>query len=76
MQQKLVQKSFTTRSWGLWKQYRKGTANTIFIIEKYVYYIFTENIFSAHNPIKVVVFRKHVLTLYNNNSNFFTLKVA
>ena len=32
-------------------------------MEKYVYYIFTENICSARNPVQVVVFGKHVLTL-------------
>ena len=45
-------------------------------IEKYVYYIFTENISSALNPMQVVGFSKQVLILYNNDSNFLTLKVA
>ena len=45
-------------------------------IEKYVYHIFTENICSARNPMQAVVFCKHLLTLYNNDSNFLTLKVA
>ena len=30
---------------------------------KYIYYIFTENICSACNPMQVVVFYKHVLIL-------------
>ena len=30
---------------------------------KYIYYIFTENICSACNPMQVVVFCKHVLIL-------------
>ena len=32
-------------------------------IEKYVYYIFNENICSACDPIQVVVFWKHLLIL-------------
>ena len=59
---------------------RKGTTKATPKIEKYVYYIFTENICSARNPMKVVVFCKHLLTLYktlyNNDSNFPTLKAA
>ena len=45
-------------------------------LKKYVYYIFTENICSAWNPVQVVVFCKNVLILKNNGSNFLTLKVA
>ena len=45
-------------------------------IEKYGYYIFTDNICSARNSMKVVVFCKHVLILQNNDSNFLTWKVA
>ena len=45
-------------------------------IEKYVYYIFTENIFAARNPMQVVVFCEQVLIVYNSDSNFLTLKVA
>ena len=45
-------------------------------IEKFLYYIFTDNSCSARNPLQVVVFCKHVLTLYNNDSNFLTLKVV
>ena len=76
MQQKLVQNFFMLKSWSLWKQHRKGTVKATPKIEEYVYYIFTENIWSAHNPMQVVVFSKHVLILYNNDSNFLTLKVA
>ena len=32
-------------------------------LEKYEYYVFTENIYSACNPINVVVFCKNVLIL-------------
>ena len=44
----------------------------------YIYiFIFTENICCcARNPMEVVVFRKHVLILWNNYSNFLTLKVT
>ena len=45
-------------------------------IEKYVYYIFTENICSAYNQMQVVVFCKHVLILYNSDLKFLTFKVA
>ena len=44
----------------------KGSVKATPKIETYVYYIFTENICSARNPMQVVVFRKYVLTLYNN----------
>ena len=33
-------------------------------IEKYVCYIFTENICSARNPMQVVVFCRHVLICF------------
>ena len=45
-------------------------------MEKDVYYIFSENISSALNPMQEVVFCKQVLILYNNDPNFLTLKVA
>ena len=44
MQEKLVQKFFTTRGWSFWKQLRKGTLKAPSKTEKCVYYIFTENI--------------------------------
>ena len=44
----------------------KGSVKATPKIETYVYYIFTENICSARNPMQVVVFRKHVLILYSN----------
>ena len=40
-----------------------GTAKATPKIEKYGYYIFTENICSARNPMQVLVFCKHVLIL-------------
>ena len=46
MQQILVQIFFTTRSWSFWKQHKKGTVETTTKIETYLYYIFTEKIFS------------------------------
>ena len=45
-------------------------------IEEYAYYLFTENICSSRNPMQVTVFYKHVLILYNNDSDFLTLKEA
>ena len=45
-------------------------------MEKYVYYIFAENICSACNPMQVVVFCKDVLILQNNDSIFLTSKGA
>ena len=41
-----------------------------------MYYIFTENICSARNPMQVVVFCKHVLILSKSDSNFLTLNLA
>ena len=41
----------------------EGTLKAASKIEKHVYYIFTENICSAWNPMKVAVFCKHVLIL-------------
>ena len=76
MQQRLVQNFFTSKSWSFWKQHRKRTVKATSKIEEYVYYIFTENICSACYPMQVVVVCKHVLILYNNDSNFLTLKVA
>ena len=45
-------------------------------LKKYVYYIFTENIYSACSRVPVVVFCKNVLILQNNDPNFLTLKVV
>ena len=45
-------------------------------LKKHVYYIFTENIRSTCNPMKVVAFCKYVLICQNSNSNFLTLKAA
>ena len=41
-------------------------------LEKYVYYMFTENICSSRSPMLVVVFCKRVLILQNKDSNFLT----
>ena len=68
MQQKLVQILFTSKSWGFWKQHRKRTVKATLKTGKYVYYVFTENIYSAHNPMQFAVFSKHLLTSYNNDS--------
>ena len=61
MQHKLVQKFFTTRSWSFWNEHMKGTPKGTPKIEEYMYYILTENICSACNPMQAVVFCKHVL---------------
>ena len=45
-------------------------------IEKYVFSMFTKNIYSTCNATQVVVFCKYVLILQNSDSNFRTLKVA
>ena len=63
MQQKLVQNCFTTRSWSFWEYHKKGTAKATPKIKKYVYYVFTENICFARNPMQVVVFCKVVIIL-------------
>ena len=41
----------------------KEPAKVMSKIEKYVYHIFMENIFSAYNPMEVVDFCKHVLIM-------------
>ena len=45
-------------------------------LKKYLYYIYTENICSAYNPMQMVVICKNELILKGNDSNFLTLKVA
>ena len=62
MQQKLVQ-MFLQRESGAFGNNRKGTRKATPKSEKYVYYVFTENIFSVCNPVQVVVFCKHLLIL-------------
>ena len=42
---------------------RKEVVKSTPKIEKYVYYIFTENTCYARNPMQVVTFCKHVLIL-------------
>ena len=63
MQQKFVQNNFYNKKLELLEITRKGTANAIPKIEKYVYYTFTENICSTGNPMEVVVLYKDVLIL-------------
>ena len=46
-------------------------------LKRYVYYIFTENICSACNPMQVVIFlQKCILILKNSSSYFLNLKVS
>ena len=59
MQQKWV-RNFLQQETGA---FESNTAKEPQKHEKYVYYIFTENICSASNPVQVVVFCKHVLIL-------------
>ena len=63
MQQKLIRNFLTTRSWSFWRKNKKGKAKAMPKIEKYVCYIFTENICSTCNPMQVVVFCEQVLIL-------------
>ena len=59
MQQKLV-RNFLQQEAGA---FESNTGKEPQKYEKYVCYIFTENICSACNPVQVVVFCKHVLIL-------------
>ena len=46
-------------------------------LKRHVYYIFTENICSACNPMQVVIFlQKCILILKNSSSYFLNLKVS
>ena len=45
-------------------------------IEKYVYYIFTENICCATNQMKVVVFLQTCINFVEQRLKLSTLKVA
>ena len=63
MQQKLVQIFLQQEAGAFGNNIRKVTAKDTPKIEKYAYYIFTENSCSACNPMQVVVFCKHVLIL-------------
>ena len=62
MLQKLLQ-SFLPQEAGAFGNNRKGTGKAMLQIEKYVYYIFTENICSACNSMQVLIFGKNVLIL-------------
>ena len=59
MQQKLVQSFLPQEAGAFGNNIEKATPK----MEKYVCYIFNENICSAFNPMQVVVFCKHVLIL-------------
>ena len=67
MQQKLVQHVFTTRSWSFWKYHKEGTTKVTPKIKKYVYYIFTENICCACNPMQVVFFLQTCINFVEQN---------
>ena len=45
-------------------------------LQKYVYKILTENICSACSPMQVAVYYKHVLILWNSDSDFLSFKVT
>ena len=65
MQQKLFQKIFLPQETGaLGNKIEKEPQKPLQKLEKYLYYIFTENICSACNPLQVVVFCKNVSILY------------
>ena len=49
------------------KKNRKGTAKATLKIEKYEFYIFTENISPAYNSMQVVLSCKNALILQKNN---------
>ena len=60
----------TTRSYSFWKQQRKGTAKATSKYEKYVYYIFTENICSTCSPIQVSVFLQKCINFREKQLKF------
>ena len=77
MQQKLFQFFFLPQEAGTFRNNtEKEPQKPRPKLKKYVCYIFTDNICSACNPMQLVVFCKNVLILWNNDSNFLTLKVA
>ena len=45
-------------------------------LQKYVYKILTENICSTCSPMQVAVYYKHVLILWNSDSDFLSFKVT
>ena len=76
MQQKLFQIFFFSQEAGasgnnIEKESQKPRPK----LKIFIFWIFTENIFSVRNPVQAVVFCKRVLILQNNDSNSFTLKV-
>ena len=60
MPQKLVPIFFYNKKLEFLEINRKWTVKATPGIEKYVYYIFTENICSARNPMQAVVFCKRI----------------
>ena len=64
IQQKLIQKFFYNKKLELLEMTEeKNRKKATLKIERYVYYIFTENICSACNPMQVVVFWKNLVIL-------------
>ena len=54
----------------LWKQHRKETAKATPNIDKYAYYIFTENICSTCNPMQVVDFAQTCINFAEKRLKF------
>ena len=73
MQQKLFQNFLPQDTEAFRNEIEKEPQKPRPKLEKYVYYIFTENICSVCSPMQVVVFCKSVLILRNDDSNFPTL---
>ena len=67
MQQKLFQFFLQQEAAAFGNNIGKEPVKATLTIEKYVYYIFTENICSARNPMQVAGFCKHVLISKNSN---------
>ena len=63
MQQKLFQNFFPQEAGAYRNNVEKELKKPRPELKKYVYYIFTENIYSACNPMQVVVFCKNISIL-------------
>ena len=63
MQQKLVKCFLPQEAGAFGKNTKKEPQSARLKLKKYVYYIFTENICSAWNPMQMAVFCKNVLIL-------------
>ena len=63
MQQKLFQNFFPQKAGACRNNAEKEPKKPRPELEKYAYYIFTENIYSACNPMQVVVFCKNISIL-------------